>query len=142
MKPFNIEEVEQGKPVITRDGRKAEILKTDLKGPYPVLSIITQNDGSETIHGMYADGRCVKCRPTNDDLFIDEEDPSLPNEAFINIYYRSIPFPGSVPVMFADDEVYLSEKEAKDNIIRNLVLVTTAKVQLSPHKDTIVSSQD
>ena len=71
-----------------------------------------------------------------------QEDSSLPNEAFINIYYRSVPIPGSAPAMFADDEVYLSEKEAKDNINQNLVLVTTAKVQLSHHKDTIVSSKD
>ena len=40
MKPFNLEEAKAGKPVQTRDGRDVEIIKFDLRGDYPILSIV------------------------------------------------------------------------------------------------------
>lgn len=133
MKPFNITEAEQGKPVVTRDGRDAKILKTDLDSDSPVVAVIRSVGNFEQVFTFNKKGRRSDNVETRLDLFMQEDEPQLQNEAFVNIYYRSIPIPGSAPTMFADDEVYLSEKEAKDNIIQNLVLVTTAKVQL-PNK--------
>ena len=129
MKPFNITEAEQGKPVVTRDGREAKILKTDLDSNSPVVAVIRSVGNFEQVFTFNKKGRRSDNVETRLDLFM-QEDSSLPNEAFINIYYRSIPIPGSAPAMFVDDEVYLSEKEAKDNINQNLVLVTTVKIQL------------
>lgn len=45
MKPFNLEEAKAGKPVCTRDGRRAEILSFDNpNNGYPILARIFSNN--------------------------------------------------------------------------------------------------
>ena len=40
MKPFNIDLVKSGTPVITREGKPARVICTDAKGFFPVIALI------------------------------------------------------------------------------------------------------
>lgn len=44
LKPFDLEAAKAGKPVCTRDGRKARIICWDKKGNYPIVALIQENE--------------------------------------------------------------------------------------------------
>ena len=59
MKPFDLEAAKAGKPVCTRDGRKARIICFDTinKGNYPIIAL-SEDKGSEAIFYYNKDGKC------------------------------------------------------------------------------------
>lgn len=58
MKPFNLEEAKAGKPVCTRDGRKARIICFDLNNKnFPIVAIINC-DTEENVYQYNIDGIC------------------------------------------------------------------------------------
>lgn len=59
MKPFDLEAAKAGKPVCTRDGRKARIICFDTinKGNYPIIALL-EDKGSEAIFYYNKDGKC------------------------------------------------------------------------------------
>lgn len=82
LKPFSLELAKQGKPVCTRDGRKARIICFDAKGEKPIIALIA-NGNSEDVNYYYITGKV---------RFLDKEDENdlmmLPEkkEGWINIY--------------------------------------------------------
>ena len=44
LKPFDIQKAREGKPVCTRDGRKARIICFDAKGTYPIIALVPDPD--------------------------------------------------------------------------------------------------
>ena len=53
MKPFNLEEAKAGKPVCTRDGRKAKIICFNDNNPLvKIIALVTQPDGFD-YHYLY-----------------------------------------------------------------------------------------
>lgn len=58
LKPFNLEEAKAGKPVCTRDGRKARIICFDAKGDYPIVALIETGNGEKVVQYMI-DGHCT-----------------------------------------------------------------------------------
>lgn len=57
MKPFNLEEAKAGKPVCTRDGRKARIICFDRNDRYyPIVALAMGEKGNETIIQCSYDG--------------------------------------------------------------------------------------
>lgn len=53
LKPFDLEAAKAGKPVCTRDGRKARIICFDLKNDeYPIVAAV-ENDSSETLFFLH-----------------------------------------------------------------------------------------
>lgn len=61
LKPFDLEAAKAGKPVCTRDGRKARIICQDKKGNYPIVALIQDNENSEHIeyyteNGIFSNG--------------------------------------------------------------------------------------
>ena len=95
MKPFDIELAKQGKPVCTRDGRKARIICFDYKGDanaYPILALISTINSSgvpsEIIAKYTEDGRYAKYNnvENNEDLMM------LPDkkEGWVNVYKNQI----------------------------------------------------
>ena len=66
MREFNLQEAKEGKPVCTRDGRKARILCFDRKhSEYPIVALITNLNNKEdyvpyTINGKFVNGRSNK----------------------------------------------------------------------------------
>ena len=95
-KPFDLEAAKAGKPVCTRDGRKARIICFDYKGDsnaYPILALISTINSrgvpSEIIAKYTEDGRYVKYNNVeyNEDLMILPEK----KEGWMNIYNHNRP---------------------------------------------------
>lgn len=65
MREFNLQEAKEGKPVCTRDGRKARIICFDRKNSeYPIVALVTYNNKEDcvpyTIDGKFVYGRSNK----------------------------------------------------------------------------------
>lgn len=86
LKPFNLEAAKAGKPVCTRDGRKARIICWDRKDIKPIVALVTiMNDTSVTEKAFYyfEDGRYLSKNDNNDgDLMMLPEK----KEGWINVY--------------------------------------------------------
>lgn len=83
LKPFDLEAAKAGKPVCTRDGRKARIICWDKKGNYPIVALIQDNENSEHIeyyteNGIFSNGGNEK----NRDLMMF----TRKKEGWLNIY--------------------------------------------------------
>lgn len=73
LKEFNLEAAKAGKPIYTRDGRKARILCYDLKGveEYPIVAAIETHDYlAESISAYDRNGRFDHDKENNNDLMI------------------------------------------------------------------------
>lgn len=73
LKEFNLEATKAGKPIYTRDGRKARILCYDLKGveEYPIVAAIETHDYlAESISAYDRNGRFDHDKENNNDLMI------------------------------------------------------------------------
>ena len=57
MKPFDLEAAKAGKPVCTRDGRKARIICFDRNWEYPIVALIECENGEEMISACDKDGK-------------------------------------------------------------------------------------
>lgn len=60
MKPFNLEDAKAGRPVCTRDGRKARIICFDAKFPKTgnIVTLVEKENGEEVTLYHYDDGHC------------------------------------------------------------------------------------
>ena len=81
LKPFDIQKAREGKPVCTRDGRKARIICFDVKAKKPIAALIT-NDDTEEAHFYYDNGRSDQYQEYRYDLMMLPEK----HEGWINIY--------------------------------------------------------
>ena len=74
LKPFDIQKAREGKPVCTRDGRKARIICFNRKGDMPITALITNKDiednDTEEVHFYYKDGRCNQFQKYRYDLMM------------------------------------------------------------------------
>lgn len=102
LKPFSIEAAKAGKPVCTRDGRKARIICFDLKNEeYPIVAAIG-NDSSETLLCYTINGEIVKGNYKSDkDLMMLPEK----KEGWVNVYKDGL----------LGTRVHNTKKEAFDN---------------------------
>ena len=57
MKPFDLEAAKAGKPVCTKDGRKARIICFDRNWEYPIVALIECENGEEMISACDKDGK-------------------------------------------------------------------------------------
>ena len=69
LKEFDLEAAKTGKPVCTRDGRKARIICFDLQADKPIVALIT-NDDIEEVHFYYDDGRSNQYQEYRYDLMM------------------------------------------------------------------------
>lgn len=102
MRPFNIEEAKEGKPVCTRDGRPVRILCLDVAGEliYKIVALVMES-GTEYLHRYMENGRYNNNKENKSDLMMAPEK----KEGWINIYHApSFHYPG--------DHVYDSKKKA------------------------------
>ena len=78
MKPFSISEYIQNKSlkVITRDGRSARIICTDINNPYPIVAAIKRTDGTEGIEIYTKDGHFLSDDESRYDLFFEIDETS------------------------------------------------------------------
>lgn len=81
MKPFDLEAAKAGKPVCTRDGRKARIICWDKKGLVPIVALI-EHENSEIFLAYYNNGRhTIRERSDNDLMMLLEK-----KEGWVNVY--------------------------------------------------------
>lgn len=83
LKPFDLEAAKEGKPVCTRDGRKARIICFDKKGSIiPIIALIEDENGDEFTYSFYQDGRFFDDRDDDYDLMMLIEK----REGWVNVY--------------------------------------------------------
>lgn len=84
LKEFNLEAAKAGKPVCTRDGRKARIICFDTinKGNYPIIALL-EDKGYEAVFYYNKDGKC-NVGTERDIMMLPEK-----KEGWINIYNRN-----------------------------------------------------
>ena len=84
LKPFDIHKAREGKPVCTRDGRKARIICFDSNGGRPIVALVTEcDDEEETPYKYHCDGsyNCQSIPSDNDLMMLPEK-----KEGWVNIY--------------------------------------------------------
>ena len=103
LKPFDLEAAKAGKPVCTRDGRKARIICFDSNGSRPIVALVTECDDEEEIPYKYHCDGSYNCQsiPSDKDLMMLPEK----KEGWINVY--------------ALNTCYSSKEEAEANIDRD-----------------------
>lgn len=85
LKEFNLEAAKAGKPVCTRDGRKARIICWDKKGLVPIVALI-EHENSEIFLAYYNNGRhTIRERSDNDLMMLTEK-----KEGWVNVYENDI----------------------------------------------------
>ena len=84
MKPFDINLAKAGKPVCTRDGRKAKVLCYDFKQneEYPILVAVENKDGKECALLYSNDGISEMYKSSNNELVMFPEK----KEGWVNVY--------------------------------------------------------
>ena len=117
MKPFNLELAKAGRPVVTRDGRKAKIIHINAVSDYPIVALVEYPHPTphEESHQFREDGCYIdKDIPSNLDLFM----VSVKRTGWINVYPWSTVSPRVV---------HPSEQSAALNAAKSLI--KTVKVE-------------
>ena len=120
MKPFDLEAAKAGKPVCTRDGRKARIICFDTinKGNYPIIALL-EDKGCESIFYYNKDGKCNV--GTERDLMMLPEK----KEGWVNVY-KSYNVGKKTPCIAS---IYPTKEEAKKSSVVGLDYVDTVKIE-------------
>ena len=100
LKPFDLEAARSGKPVCTRDGRKARIICFDRKVDTPIVALIEHVDGSEILQCYFDNGKCCHNETSDYDLMMLPEK----KEGWVNVYKGGL----------LDTKSYPTKKEAFD----------------------------
>ena len=81
LKPFDIQKAREGKPVCTRDGRKARIVSSSLKNKnFPIIAIV-DCDGEENVYQYDINGVCDEHDENLDLMMVPEK-----KEGWVNVY--------------------------------------------------------
>ena len=76
MKQFNLQEylANPSLKIVTRDGRPARVVCTDVKGNYPVIGLALHNDTEEYMYNFTENGRWSTGIKSDRDLFFLEQE--------------------------------------------------------------------
>ena len=107
LKPFDIQKAREGKPVCTRDGRKARIICFDVKAKKSIAALIT-NDDTEEVHFYYDNGRSDQYQEYHYDLMMLPEK----KEGWVNV------MKGTAGKVYVGNNIYRTEDEAKKGASR------------------------
>lgn len=120
LKPFDFEAAKAGKPVCTRDGRKARIICFDTinKGNYPIIALL-EDKGCEAIFYYNKDGKCNV--GTERDLMMFPQK----KEGWVNVY-KSYNVGKKIPCMAS---IYPTKEEAKKSSVVGFDYVDTVKIE-------------
>ena len=127
LKPFDIQKAREGKPVCTRDGRRARIICFDSNGGRPIVALVTECDDEEEIPYKYHCDGSYNCQsiPSDKDLMMLPEK----KEGWVNVYKRENEYVCENECNVSTGiTVYKSEGEAKRNIDKNEIYVNTIKI--------------
>ena len=114
LKPFDIQKAREGKPVCTRDGRKARIIcfdKIDIKS---IIALVLNYENKEVLYHYYDNGRSLIGTYSNDDLTMLPEK----KEGWVNIVSGSNGSPHMGRGIFQSKEEAENDIKAfSDNLI-------------------------
>lgn len=82
LKPFDLEAAKAGKPVCTRNGRKARIICFNAKRDAPIIALVTTNYGKEIPYDYSLDGLSANSENEDNDLMMLCEK----HEGWVNVY--------------------------------------------------------
>ena len=122
LKPFDIEAAKLGKPVYTRDGRKARIICFDVNNDKPIVAVICCKDGKETYpYTFYPNGLNM-----DNNVFSNTDLMMLPKkkEGWINIC-RNL---NTNKTELDTKDIYNTKEEALQNL-SSMTYVTTVKIE-------------
>ena len=124
LKEFNLEAAKSGKPVCTRDGRKARIVCFDAKGDQPIIALVEAKGNKdaliEKVERYFINGHSVfEVRETNNDLMMLPEK----KEGWINIC-RNL---NTNKTELDTKDIYNTKEEALQNL-SSMTYVTTVKI--------------
>lgn len=111
LKPFDIQKAREGKPVYTRDGRKARILCYDFKQneEYPILVAVENKDGKECAL-LYSNGGISDMyKSSNNELVMLPEK----KEGWVNVY---------------KERIYSTKEEAIEATYDGVTYIDTVKI--------------
>ena len=122
MKPFNLEEAKAGKPVCTRDGRKARIICFDAKGEHPIIALVT--DGIQESPYNYTEKGChyIEDVETMADLMMLSEK----KEGYVNLYPNCN---DNYAARLGNSVIYKDKEFAEDMAKEDPNYIKTVKVQ-------------
>lgn len=109
LKEFDLEAAKAGKPVCTRDGRKARIICFDSIGGRPIVALVTECDDEEEIPYKYHCDSSYNCQsiPSDIDLMMLSEK----REGWVNVYHNT---EDRYAAKFGNNVVYKTEDKAKE----------------------------
>ena len=115
--PFDINSAKQGKPVCTRDGRKARIICFDAKGTFPIIALVDEN-AEEFAFSYTADGKyAAEIAISNKDLMMLPEK----KEGWVNVYREE----SNNNERLIEQTIYKTRKDAFDNACPKGYITTT-----------------
>ena len=83
LKPFDLQAARSGKPVCTRDGKKARILCFDRIASPPIVALVKIRDTLEKVYQYDNNGRCYNSNGRiKNDLVMDD----VKHEGWVNVY--------------------------------------------------------
>lgn len=126
LKPFDLEAAKAGKPVCTRDGRKARIICFDAKDTQPIIGLYEKDiDGiaREYLCSYHMDGRMYDDQDCGYDLMMLPEK----KEGWVNIYRDT---DNNTPYT-ENDNIYSSRDKAKESakMLNMKTYIDTIKVE-------------
>lgn len=121
LKPFDLEAAKAGKPVCTRDGRKARIICFDRNWEYPIVALIECENGEEMISACDKDGKARIYETQGTDLMMLPEK----KEGWVNVY-KSYNVGKKIPCMAS---IYPTKEEAKKSSVVGFDYVDTVKIE-------------
>ena len=119
LKPFNLEAAKTGKPVCTRDGRKARIICFNAKRDAPIIALVTTNYGKEIPYDYSLDGLSANSENEDNDLMMLREK----HEGWVNVFKT----PGgrtTIGCLHPTREEAVSQVDERD-----VTYVTTTKIE-------------
>lgn len=120
LKPFDLEAAKAGKPVCTRDGRKARIISFDAKCNKPIVALI-YDCNKETVLQYLENGRFFVDQIDKYDLMMFPQK----KEGWVNVY-KSYNVGKKIPCMAS---IYPTKEEAKKSSVVGFDYVDTVKIE-------------
>ena len=121
LKEFDLEAAKAGKPVCTKDGRKARIICFDRNWEYPIVALIECENGEEMISACDKDGKARIYETQGTDLMMLPEK----KEGWVNVY-KSYNVGKKIPCMAS---IYPTKEEAKKSSVVGFDYVDTVKIE-------------
>ena len=121
LKSFNLEAAKSGKPVFTRDGRKARIICFDRKDNTPIVALIECVNGAEILQCYFNNGKCCHDATSDYDLMMLPEK----KEGWVNVHKSGY---DDFPAVIGAGYIYNTKEEAINNANPDTI-IETVKIQ-------------